>query len=57
MAKDDGHSLDSLKERHQELDQLLRAEEQALAPDQLRVSQLKREKLRLKDQIAALSQA
>lgn len=54
MNNDEVRSLSTLEARHHELDELLRKEELGLAPDQVRLTKLKREKLRLKDQIADL---
>ena len=46
--------LQSLNERHQELDSLLSTEMKHPHPDDTRVNELKRLKLRLKDQIERL---
>lgn len=54
MDNNEAQSLSTLEARHHELDELLRKEELGLAPDQVRLTKLKREKLRLKDQIAEM---
>lgn len=54
MDSNEAQSLSTLEARHHELDELLRKEELGLAPDQVRLTKLKREKLRLKDQIAEM---
>lgn len=43
-----------LRERHRDLDERIIALEQDLAPDMMTIRELKRRKLRLKDQIADL---
>lgn len=48
--------LQSLNQRHQELDALLSTEMKHAHPDDLRVHELKRLKLRIKDQIERLRQ-
>lgn len=54
MDNDEVQTMSTLEARHHELDKLLQKEEQGLAPDYVRLTKLKREKLRLKDQIAEL---
>ena len=46
--------LKSLRARHEIVDTKIRIEQQAIQPDSVRLSILKRIKLRLRDQIAAL---
>jgi hypothetical protein len=48
--------LQSLSQRHQELDALLSTEMKHPHPDDLRVNELKRLKLKIKDQIERLRQ-
>lgn len=43
-----------MKRRHRELDEQIRALQEAPLPDQLRIGRLKKEKLALKDRIASL---
>jgi len=47
--------LDSLRSRHATLEQALEQEGQRPHPDDNRVAELKREKLRLKDEIERIS--
>jgi hypothetical protein len=47
--------LSSLKSKHADLDRVISEEEKRLHPDDMLLAQLKREKLRLKDQIVSLS--
>ena len=46
--------IDSLREKHASLEQEIEDEHHRPLPDELRLSELKREKLRIKDQIAQL---
>jgi hypothetical protein len=46
--------IDSLKRKHANLDVAISDEEQRPSPDQAMISELKKEKLRLKDEIAGL---
>ncbi len=45
----------SLQERHHVLEDLIKAEQSRPSPDDNAIHELKREKLRIKDEIAALS--
>ncbi len=49
--------LDTLASRHADLEHAIEEETHRPLPDQLRVTQLKREKLRIKDEIARLQHA
>lgn len=49
--------LESLRNRHAELSKTVAAAEAVLSVDHVQVAALKREKLRLKDEIARLSAA
>ncbi len=49
--------LDTLATRHADLEHAIEEENQRPLPDQLRVTQLKREKLRIKDEIVRLQHA
>ncbi|MDX1711825.1 MAG: DUF465 domain-containing protein [Rhodovibrionaceae bacterium] len=49
--------LDSLRERHAHLEQEIDQENQRPHPDDSLISQLKREKLRIKDEIQSLQHA
>ncbi len=49
--------LDTLASRHADLEHAIDEETHRPLPDQLRVTQLKREKLRIKDEIARLQHA
>jgi hypothetical protein len=49
--------IEALKSKHANLDSELEAELQRPHPDDLRIQQLKREKLRIKDEIASLEHA
>ena len=46
--------IDSLRSRHAKLDHDLDAENQRPHPDDIKIHELKREKLRIKDEIAAI---
>lgn len=46
--------LSSLREKHATLERAIEEEGQRPLPDELRLTQLKREKLRIKDQIAQI---
>lgn len=46
--------LDSLRAKHASLEQAIEEEAHRPLPDELRLSQLKREKLRIKEEIAQL---
>jgi len=46
--------VESLKAKHADLDHLITEEEQRPWPDQTRITELKRQKLRIKDEIAQL---
>ena len=50
-------SVDELKRRHADLDNQLGEEIQRPHPDQVIISQIKREKLKVKDAIASLESA
>ncbi|MEQ8652655.1 MAG: YdcH family protein [Kiloniellales bacterium] len=45
----------SLKERHTNLEDLIKSEQSRPSPDENAIYELKREKLRIKDEIAALA--
>lgn len=45
---------ESLKSKHQELEHLIEAEEHRPHPDDMLITELKRQKLRIKDQLALL---
>lgn len=47
--------LDTLCEQHSELEQAITSEYERPAPNSLRLAELKREKLRLKDEIARIN--
>lgn len=47
--------IESLRSQHALLDEAIREETHRPHPDELRIHELKREKLRLKDEIAAMS--
>ncbi len=47
--------IESLKSKHTSLDQAILEENQRPVPDSLRLSELKRQKLRIKDELARLS--
>lgn len=47
--------IESLKQRHSEVETLLHTEESRPAQDEAKIQQLKREKLTLKDEITRLS--
>lgn len=46
--------IETLMERHKELEMALRAEEKHAMPDQEKITQLKRQKLSIKDEISRL---
>jgi len=46
---------ESLKKEHEELSRLVEKEEQYPAPDQLYITELKKKKLQLKEQIQGMS--
>ena len=47
--------LDSLKAKHLDLEQLIEPEEARPRPDEVKIHELKRQKLRIKDEIAQLA--
>jgi hypothetical protein len=47
--------LDSLKSKHLDLEQLIEQEEARPRPDEVKIHELKRQKLRIKDEIAELA--
>lgn len=47
--------IETLKAKHADLEQLITEEEHRPLPDQTMISELKRQKLRIKDEIALLS--
>ena len=47
--------LDSLKAKHLDLEQLIEQEEARPRPDEVKIHELKRQKLRIKDEIAQLA--
>ena len=47
--------LDSLKAKHLDLEQLIELEEARPRPDEAKIHELKRQKLRIKDEIADLA--
>ncbi len=47
--------IESLRSQHALLDEAIREETHRPHPDELRIHELKREKLRLKDEIAAMT--
>jgi hypothetical protein len=47
--------VETLKAKHADLDLKINEEEGRPSPDEFRISELKREKLRIKDQIADLT--
>lgn len=49
-----GSNVESLGEKHSQLDQAITDEYQRPSPDSVKLSELKREKLRLKDEIARI---
>ncbi len=49
-------SVDELRQRHQELDRRIAEEEQYPGSDDLRIQEMKREKLRLREAIVAAEQ-
>jgi hypothetical protein len=46
--------ISALQKRHQWLDQMLTQEERHLHPDEIRVVQIKKSKLRVKDELSVL---
>lgn len=46
--------IESLQEQHKSLEDLILKEEDHSPPDELRITELKKEKLRLKDRISQL---
>jgi hypothetical protein len=52
MASQD--RIDALKYQHRELDSLIQNENSRLHPDEVLVTQLKRKKLKIKDELAHL---
>jgi hypothetical protein len=48
----DREHIDSLKSKHAELESMIDEEEKRPSPDDARIHELKREKLRIKDQLA-----
>lgn len=50
----DGDRIDQLKDRHARLEAAIQSEVGRPHPDELSISAMKREKLRIKDQIAAM---
>ena len=51
----DGVSVEELRTEHQNLEQQIVEENLRPHPDELRISELKRQKLRIKDELARLS--
>jgi hypothetical protein len=49
--------IDALKAKHAELDRLIAEEESELRPDEARITKLKRQKLRIKDEILLVATA
>lgn len=49
--------VDALDKKHHQLEEEILSEEQRPYPDQLKITELKREKLRIKDEIARTSAA
>ena len=49
--------VESLKVKHQDLENMILEEESRPHPDQALITQLKRQKLRIKDEIAQLAHA
>ncbi len=49
-----GSRIDSLHEQHSELEHAITSEYERPAPNSVRLAELKREKLRLKDEIAKI---
>jgi hypothetical protein len=47
--------VESLKSKHQELEHLIEEEEHRPHPDDMLITELKRQKLRIKDQLALLA--
>lgn len=48
------HSIEQLKSKHAELDDALEREERRVYPDDAEVTRMKKEKLKLKDQISSM---
>lgn len=48
--------VETLKAKHADIDHKILEEENRPSPDQLLIAELKREKLRIKDQIAGMTQ-
>lgn len=51
------HELKQLKQKHADLDEALRREENRPMPDEALISQLKKQKLMLKDEMVSLETA
>lgn len=49
--------LQALRERHHELDELIRQEQARPSADDLEIAELKRQKLKLKDEIVELERS
>jgi hypothetical protein len=49
------HKIEALKEKHQALEQVLEKLESRTNPDDIEIGSLKKQKLRIKDEIAELS--
>lgn len=49
--------IDSLKARHHSLEETIETEEARPLPDELHIAELKKEKLRIKDELAQLKSA
>lgn len=47
-----GQSADSLDQKHHDLEEAILEEEQHTYPDQFKINELKRQKLKIKDEIA-----
>lgn len=50
----DGDRIDQLKDRHAHLEAAIQSEVNRPHPDEMSISAMKREKLRIKDRIAAM---
>ena len=52
-----GQNVESLDQKHHELEEAIIEEEQHAYPDQFKINELKKEKLRIKDEIARATHA
>ena len=52
-----GQSVESLDKKHHDLEEEILAEEQHPYPDQFKINELKKEKLRIKDEISRATHA